>query len=330
MKNTSKESIPRKKSIEEDIPSLLPTNYIRDEDPAVRRLKELRRKEQIKNGEFAKKHKKTNPSTTTKRKSKKDDDNLAADGYSRFKKKLGSTHTRPTPVRTLTRKMEPIKKISFDELMKQAENNASSKESSEGISKKESPSASRPHLHKPGFRSARDRNRVSKPVKHQTTLPRKKMSLSPIRNRPGSRDATPIKISLPVAQPNQRLKQRLESKRQRPSGRDRYGRPEYDYDDEDDMDDFIEDDEEDSEVHRRMKLHRDDPGYDRDEIWAMFNKGRKRSEYAYDEEEDDMEANEMEILEEEERAEEMARLEDKREAAWLKKHEEEKRRKLKK
>ena len=42
-----------------------------------------------------------------------------------------------------------------------------------------------------------------------------------------------------------------------------------------------------------------------------------------------MEANEMEILEEEEMARKMARLEDKREEAWLKKHEEEKRRRKK-
>lgn len=35
--------------------SLLPKNYIRDEDPAVKRLKELRRQELLKNGALAKK-----------------------------------------------------------------------------------------------------------------------------------------------------------------------------------------------------------------------------------------------------------------------------------
>ncbi|MBL3706193.1 hypothetical protein GI582_26415, partial [Sulfitobacter sp. BDSS02] len=95
-----------------------------------------------------------------------------------------------------------------------------------------------------------------------------------------------------------------------------------------DMDDFIEDDE-DEGYHSKSK-HSNGPGYDRDEIWAMFNRGKKRSEYDYDElEDDDMEANEMEILEEEEMARKMARLEDKREEAWLKKHEEEKRRRKK-
>lgn len=94
------------------------------------------------------------------------------------------------------------------------------------------------------------------------------------------------------------------------------------------MDDFIEDDE-DEGYHSKSK-HSNGPGYDRDEIWAMFNRGKKRSEYDYDElEDDDMEANEMEILEEEEMARKMARLEDKREEAWLKKHEEEKRRRKK-
>ena len=89
--------------------------------------------------------------------------------------------------------------------------------------------------------------------------------------------------------------------------------------DEDDMDDFIDDD--DDEEAEYVKDH----GYDRDEIWAMFNKGKRRSDYLdYDEDADDMEANEVEILQEEERASKMARLEDKREEKWLKMHEEEK------
>lgn len=81
------------------------------------------------------------------------------------------------------------------------------------------------------------------------------------------------------------------------------------------MDDFIEDDEE-------------EQGFNRDEIWAMFNKGKKRRDFENDYESDDMEVNEMDIMEEEERATKMAKLEDKREEEWLKKHEQEKRRRI--
>lgn len=50
-------SPPQKANKQEEI-SLLPKNYVREEDPAVTRLKELRRQELLKNPELAKKKQK--------------------------------------------------------------------------------------------------------------------------------------------------------------------------------------------------------------------------------------------------------------------------------
>ena len=297
--------------------SLLPKNYIRDEDPAVKRLKELRRQELLKNGALAKKsgvkRKRGTSSGSEKKKIERNDDDEGGLGI-RFKRSIGASHAPLKPV--VRKKPEPIKKMSFEELMKQAENNEKQPpkvKSSEPVTKE------RPHFSKPGFKSSK---RPQKKASPGATL----RGVSSGGNSIKSSDSPkPVKLNLPTngfAQPNRRLKEKLESRKQKSRYQD-------DYDEEDnDMDDFIEDDE-DEGYHSKSK-HSNGPGYDRDEIWAMFNRGKKRSEYDYDElEDDDMEANEMEILEEEEMARKMARLEDKREEAWLKKHEEEKRRRKK-
>lgn len=53
--------------------------------------------------------------------------------------------------------------------------------------------------------------------------------------------------------------------------------------------------------------------YDRDEIWAIFNRGKKRQRFEDDYNSDDMEATGAEILEEEMRSRRRAELEDRRE-----------------
>ena len=73
-----------------------------------------------------------------------------------------------------------------------------------------------------------------------------------------------------------------------------------------DLDSFIASDEEEEQA---------EPDYDRDEIWAMFNRGKSRAYYDKfnDDDSDDMEATGAEIFEEEQRSKRRAALEDKKE-----------------
>lgn len=304
-------------------PSLLPKTYTREEDPAVKRLKEKRQQELLKKGELSKKATASRRTSAPKKSSKKDSDEENGT-VTRFKKKSSSSSSgnisgsnKPTHISVAQKKKpEPIKKMSFDELMKQAESNAHSNGGSSNKSGSttpvKTPSERQPrprfHISKPGFKNL-DRRR--KTGSQEMTKPAMKDQLSST-----ARESKPPKLTSyknDFAKPNELIRKRLEAKKaskvQVP--------PQDEY--ESDMDDFIEDDEEDRTAVER------DPGYDRDEIWALFNKGKRRSDYAFDDEdEDDMEANEGEIIEEEERARKMARLEDKREEEWLKRHEMEK------
>lgn len=303
------------KKVQNEEHSLLPKNYVREEDPAVRRLKELRRQELLKNGELSKRAR-SQAKSTAPRKKRDPDEGYPTD--TRFKKKVG-TSAHPSRPMSTPRKTEPIKKLSFEELMKQAENNAHEKGSNKSTSpsrtiarpgvQRQSPPQS--HSKKIGFKSKMDKSH------------RKPTSPAPSRPKTGSHGAKsePVKIrtlNTGFAQPNEKIRRQLEQRK-------RHSRPQAREDEfESDMDDFIEDDTEDMNGRHAS---RPDTGYNRDEIWAMFNRGKRRSEMAFDDyEDDDMEANEMEILEEEEKASRMARLEDKREEEWLKKHEQEKKR----
>ena len=91
--------------------SLLPTNYVREVDPAIRRLKEARRLKQ--------------PilSETTRAKSSKTK-TVQKEEKPVYKRTPGY-HTSKTNV-TRVPKHDPIKKLSFEELMKQAENKSKS------------------------------------------------------------------------------------------------------------------------------------------------------------------------------------------------------------
>ncbi|QLG71238.1 hypothetical protein HG535_0B02770 [Zygotorulaspora mrakii] len=295
--------------------SLLPQNYIREADPAVQRLKELRRKELLQKGELTTKKKRDSRTSGTRR--SKNDDNGATE--TRFKRKPSNNTALEANrnVAVARKKTEPVKKMSFQELMKQAENNAKEpKVKSDEVSG-----------HKLHLKGLREKSPILNPAK---SVELKKSSANERNRKPSSQHLTRHRTVSPeisslvkikasqvgLAQPNKKIREKLESKRQ-----DRmHKRREQEY--ESDMDDFIEDDEEDD---GKQSSH--DVGFDRNEIWAMFNRGKKRSDYAFDDyEDDDMEANEMEILEEEERARKMARLEDKREEEWLKNHDREKKR----
>lgn len=290
--------------------TLLPQSYVREEDPAVKRLKELRRQELLKKGELSKK---SNSSTNSRKRNKKEDDGSATE--TKFKKRINKLYETDRPTALAKKKLEPVKKLSFDELMKQAESN--SKQSSP-VEKDLPRGSSIQHgkklfPKKVGFKNLGATERLKKPLQH--TSEKASMSLK------SQKGAVPkVRIKPPksgFAQPNQRIKQKLESRKQSMKVN-----KEDDYESE--MDDFIEDDE--IESSGKATSQRDSQ-YDRDEIWAMFNRGKRRSDYVFDDYEDDtMEANEMEILEEEEQARKMARLEDKREEEWLKRHEQEKKR----
>lgn len=98
---------------------------------------------------------------------------------------------------------------------------------------------------------------------------------------------------LPVRQPSAKLSQSLSSRRTN------------DEEDDSDMLSFLASDDEEEQ----------NQDYDRDEIWAMFNRGKKRADYErYDDyDSDDMEATGAEILDEEMRSKRRAELEDRRE-----------------
>lgn len=129
----------------------------------------------------------------------------------------------------------------------------------------------------------------------------------------------PIRTSapLPTRQPSAALQSKLSTLK--PNRQNKPRRPEFrngnqsgandvdeeqEYSEDDDMDSFIEEDGED---------HRSRAGYDREEIWAMFSRGRKRTHAHDDYDSDDMEATGAEIFEEEMASKKRALMEDKRE-----------------
>mgnify|MGYP003362575665 CR=1 FL=1 len=286
--------------IEDETSSLLPKNYIRDEDPAVRRLKEIRNKERLKS-QSSEKPKRTpsKPRTVTKRKSKND---MEQDIGTVYKRRLGSNNRNNNNNNMITKRREPIKKMSFDELMKQADSQTRPSPSPRSIASNTNKSI---HLNKPGFKKRnpiRDRKVVSSLKKKDSNMTTQEQPQMVHLN---------TRMSTSIARPHARFEAKLNKRR------NRYEEDEDEYDE--DLDDFIEDDEEEEESAQLR-----DRGYDRNEIWAMFNR-RGHSNHPRPDEEwesDDMETNEIDIMAEEEEASKAARLEDKREQNWLRKHDE--------
>ena len=191
----------------------------------------------------------------------------------------------------------PAKKLKFTELMKRASKidqsqlsiNIRPKTASPEVSSKPKPAVKPTILKKPG-----------------KMAPLKASSEPANRTTPQSKARAPI----PIRKPSSVLEQKLKSK----SGPTKQSSSRYQYDndeygDDEELDGFVVSDEEEQNQY-------EEADYDRDEIWAMFNKGRKRSYYdRYDDyDSDDMEATGAEILDEEFRSRRTAELEDKREA----------------
>ncbi|KAI3402850.2 hypothetical protein KGF56_004311 [Candida oxycetoniae] len=123
-----------------------------------------------------------------------------------------------------------------------------------------------------------------------------------------------------LRQANAKIQEMLKKKKEntsKSSTRNRYG--EYD-DEEEDLSDFVASDEDEVEEN-----------YNRDEIWAMFNKGKKRqyNDAFIDDDVSDMEATGAEVFEEERRSKINAEREDRLEQERLEKLAAMKRKKLK-
>lgn len=286
-----------------DLISLLPKNYAREEDPAVKRLKELRRKEMLKRGETTVKPPKRSRKTGVRRTNVTRSE---VEEQPTFKRGIESIKQKSMPMTTQRSEKVALKKMTFEELMKQAENNAN-----------RPPNRTIQLEHKPSMPNSK--NKISSKVSPKKEVEIRRKPTKPVGTIQQSKNQSEVtRLGLPsksLAQPNEKLRKILAKRNQL-----KHGRSSNAYkndDDDDDLEGFIEDDDEETDMSNA--------GYDRDEIWAIFNKGKRRHDFYDYEDGDDMEANEMEILEEEENARKMARLEDKREEMWLKKHEQEKR-----
>uniref|UniRef100_A0A1E5RWE1 Protein SPT2 n=1 Tax=Hanseniaspora osmophila TaxID=56408 RepID=A0A1E5RWE1_9ASCO len=289
--------------------SILPERYTREVDPAVKRLKELRRQKQLeedaKRGGTLKVRK---PSAARKaRQSPTDKDSSITS--TRFKKKIENKRQSMEVPQARTPAVKE-KKLSFEQLMAQAEksnctNGADSSARSTPIPQKRAP------VEISGWK----KKKKNSPLGNTSTSVREKFkNAKPQESVKDVSEKQETLMSIPSSiksGPSKKIMKKLEKRK---SSRNGY------YDDEEndsEFDDFIEE---------------DDPGYDRSEIWKLMSNGRARSSrpYDYDDESDDMEADGFEILEEEEASRKYARLEDKKEEAWLKEHEKSKRKRLNK
>ncbi|AGO14018.1 AaceriAGR161Cp [[Ashbya] aceris (nom. inval.)] len=301
----------------EDNPSLdfkspiLPEYYVRKEDPAIRRLKEKRRQEQLRKGTLKK--------AGGQRRGKAGGGEVASGAV----RQEGSTKWKlPRPKGTApaaAAPAAPLKKLSFEELMKQAEEKAKSPPVSGTRSAPGGPSTAA--VSKPGFKP---RSSAGGAVAGGKAGGAEKSARNGGADRavhaPSStrtmKTKEAITIDLPsgggLAKPNAKLRKILEKQKSRKRSAGEYE------EDDSDLDDFIDDGdgEEDGGSY----------GYDKEEIWSIFNKGRRRL-YQEDDDndfDDDMEANEMEILEEEDYSSKVARREDKMEEEWIRKYERDK------
>lgn len=270
----------------------------REIDPVVARLKAARRAEKEKKEQELRQKKGLPPKKVKPAKTTKTAKPPAA------KSKTGAKPEIPPPIRR-----PPAKKMNFKELMNKASKVDTSKLSIELKPKSKSPIGQpapkyklqlRPRTVSPATTTKRPIHRPSDVPIARETVP-KKATRAPI----------------PVRKPNSKLEEKLKKKTNgRPRNGDRYegSGDEFDeYEDDDDMGSFIASDEEEEEQQYRRSRH--EPDYDRDEIWAMFNKGKKRSYYQrYDDyDSDDMEATGAEIFEEEQRSKSRAIMEDRKE-----------------
>lgn len=273
-------------------------------DPVVARLKEKRRLEKekaeqearMKKGLPPKQPKPTSKSTKTKK-----------PGQS------APTSRKPTPATSSpvptsqSALSKPKKKMNFNELMKKASKIDQDKLSIKFPAKNKSPEATGLKPHNP--------NKINRTPPQTTDV---KKSLIPLRKpvvasaparAPVKEKEQKVRTPLPVRKPSAKIQEKLNEKKKKQQQNPRgYSRNSDRYEDDDELSSFIASSDEEEEAY-------EEADYDRDEIWAIFNRGKKRSHYdSYDyDSADDMEATGAEILEEEYRSKRTAELEDLRE-----------------
>lgn len=217
-----------------------------------------------------------------------------------------TTINQTTNVRPAEKKL----KMSFSELMKKASSIDQSKMSIDLKAKTKTPEPRRktPERRTPEAREGREA-RLDRPDKLQgpqrPQRPRERPSDTPREGKniprqklvPKPRDH--VARPLPMRQPSAKLQSKLQQRTAK-------GRDVENEGDDSDMGSFIASDEE-----EQVSYGQD---YDRDEIWSIFNRGRKRSHYEqYDSDSDNMEATGAEILEEEAFSKRLAVEDDRRE-----------------
>lgn len=274
-------------------------NYSQDRpiDPVVARLKEKRRLEREQKERELREKKGLPPKKTTTSKPKSSSSSRSGSRQpSSQRSRSLSPSLAPQPPQP------PKKKLNYNELLKKAATIDHNKLSINLLQKSKSPEAkSKPLDTKSG---PAPRQSTQKPIgnpRHTsppTTAYPQKPHVKPIPQR-ASKPVPVIKAPLPPRQPSSKIKQRLEEKRK--------SRSYEEVEEEDDLSDFVEDDEEYDDGYGADEINRE-------EIWAMFNKGKKRSMYYGDDyDSDDMEATGAEIFDEEYQSRLDAEREDRRE-----------------
>lgn len=296
-------------------------------DPVVAMLKEKRRLEKEKKEKEMREKKGLPPKKTpkqTKQLSK-----------STEKTQKPSTSSSKPPVTSNTPLRKPsAPKMNFNDLMKRASKIDQSKLS---ILLKKSNSA--PPENAKNERSIKERTpratlasdklkiKSNKPSGSRLHLEAPKSRTEPNGTLPPVNKAR-ARNPLPIRAPSEALQNKLKAKGKKTTTgvlrkslyRDEEDEDQYSEESDEELDDFVVSDEE-----EEAQAPQD---YDRDEIWAIFNKGRKRTYHDYDDDSDDMEATGADIFEEEMRSRRVAELEDRREAEEEKRRAEMKKRRL--
>lgn len=274
-------------------------------DPVVARLKAARKAEREAKEKEARAKKGLAPKREPAR-SRAPKPSATAPG----KNRAGKTQAGNVPGNTLgnagTRERasappEKKPKMSFSELMKKASSIDQSKMSIELKAKTKTPEPRRktPERRTPEGRTPEGRalEKAARDVKGGVSrrIPKPQHASKPVAQENAARRP------LPMRQPSAKLQSKLQQR----TSRSRATAAESEEDDSD-MGSFIASDEE-----EQVSYGQD---YDRDEIWSMFNRGRKRSHFEqYDSDSDDMEATGAEILEEEAFSKRLAAEDDRRE-----------------
>ncbi|CAH2350494.1 protein Spt2p [[Candida] railenensis] len=295
-----------------------PAERVRVVDPVVAKLKaarklEMEKKEQERKAKLgtigannsSKKLKSTIPiRSSAKKVQHQQNAQQSTTGSGRSKQSQDSVRNLHEPAAP---RRPPAKKMKFNELMKKASQIDNSKLSINIKHRTSSPEMKENRVGKPPpakrFNSDLSSGSRGPPVS------RGSHDISPKEQNIRLKEQVIRSNPLPMRKPSSALEQKLNRKKAA-AGSASASRYRDEYEDDSDNDSFIASDDEEEEDASRG--HAD---YDRDEIWAIFNRGKKRSHFennGYDSA-DDMEATGAEILEEEMRSKRRAELEDKRE-----------------